>query len=173
MKTKYTHGFTLIELIITVAIAGILTLIVLPGMQSLMSGERLTSYTNSLLSDMMLARSKAVELNQVVILCSSNDLATCTNTDFEDGWIVIIDTNNDGIGGAGDELVKVQQNIAGDIEFQPSDPALTNIVYDNRGFTPNNQGTLSICDERGNESAKTLTLTPTGRVSRGADPACS
>lgn len=172
MKTKHTHGFTIIELLITVVIAGILTIIVLPGMQNLLSGERLTSYTNALLNDMMYARSKAVEENVFVFLCASNDEANCTNTDFEDGWIVLIDRNDDELPNAGDELIKVQQSIAGDISFSLNDPALVSITFDDRGFTPNSRGTISVCDERGDPSARTLTLTPTGRVSREADPEC-
>ena len=172
MKTKRTHGFTIIELLITIVIAGIVTLVVLPGMQNLMSSERLTSYTNSLLSDMMFARSKSVEENRFVFLCASNDQANCTNSDYQQGWIVLIDTNDDGAPDAGVQLIKVQQNITGDIAYSLSDPGLTVVTFDDRGFTPNNTGTFSVCDERGNESAKTLTITPTGRVSREADPAC-
>lgn len=167
MKKKHAQGFTILELIVTVAIAGILVAVGLPNMQNFIKNERRTAFTNSLWSDLMLARSKAVEMNQPVIICSSDDEATCTNTGYENGWIVAIDSDNDGAITGLDEIIKIQQAVSGDISYNLSDPGLDMVTYDNRGFTPNNQGTFSICDDRGADHARSLTLSPTGRVSRG------
>ena len=141
--------------------------VAVPNMRTFVQNERITSFTNSLLSDMMLARSKAVERNQTVIMCSSSNEATCTNTDFQEGWIVAIDTDNDAAITVADEIIKIQPAITGDINYNLSDAALSSVTYDNRGFTPNSRGTFSICDERGDDHARSLTLSPTGRVSRG------
>ncbi len=167
MKKKHTQGFTILELIVTVAIAGILVAVGLPNMQNFIKNERRTAYTNSLLSDLMLARSKAVERNQPVIICSSSNEATCTSSNYENGWIVAVDSDNDGTITGLDEIIKIQQAISGEISYNLSDPGLDIITFDNRGFTPNNQGTFSICDDRGADHARSLSLSPTGRVSRG------
>ena len=104
---------------------------------------------------------------QRVIICSSSDEATCTNTGYEDGWIVAVDSDNDGAITGLDEIIKIQQAISGEIAYNLSDPGLDIVTYDNRGFTPNNQGSFSICDDRGADYARSLSLSPTGRVSRG------
>ena len=169
MNITKQHAFSLIELLITVSIAGITLSIAIPSMNQFIKNERLTSSSNTLLTDMMLARSKAVGRNQPVIICASSDQNSCSGGNFEDGWIVTIDTDNDGIG---DELIKVQQPIEGGISYGQA--GLSAITFDSRGFLPRNAntGTISVCDERGNDYAKTISLSPTGRASRGATPAC-
>ena len=164
MKKRHVQGFSILELLIVVAIVGIVMAIAVPNMRTFVQNERMTSFTNTLLSDMMLARSKAVERNQPVIICSSNNEANCTVTDYQDGWI---DDDNDGAVTAADEIIKIQQAVTGELFFNLDDPALTIVIYDNRGFTPNSRGTFSICDERGEDHARSLTLSPTGRLSRG------
>ena len=163
------HGFTLIELLITVAIGAILMAVAIPGMNRFIQNDRLTSFSNSLVLDLMLARSTAVERNQATILCASSDENSCNSNDFSEGWIVLADLDNDG---DIDDLVKVQQAIDGDISYNQA--GLSVITFDNRGFIPTdgNIGTISVCDSRGNDHANTLSISRTGRVSRGADPAC-
>ncbi len=169
---KYS-GFTLIELMITVGIAGIVMAFAIPNMSAFVQNERLTAASNNLLGDIMLARSKAVERNQPVIVCASNDQLTCSNGNYEDGWIVTIDSDSDGIG---DETIKIAQATAGNITYDQGGAGLAVITFDSRGFLPAgaNTGTISVCDDRANPNdyAKTISLSVTGRASRGANPAC-
>lgn len=169
---KYS-GFTLIELMMTLGISGIVLAFAIPNMTAFVKNERLTSATNSLLTDIMLARSKAVERNQPVIICASDDQATCTNGRYEEGWIITVDNDSDG---TGDELIKVQQPIEGNVTYDQGGAGLSIISFDSRGFLPTgaNTGSISICDDRTNpdDFAHTISLSATGRVSRGADPAC-
>ncbi len=164
---KYS-GFTLIELMVTVGIAGIVMAFAIPNMSEFVKNERLTAASNNLLADIMLARSKAVERNQPVIVCASTDQATCGGS-FEDGWIVTIDSDNNG---TGDEIIKKEQATTGDITFG----GLARVDFDSRGFRPAGaaNATISVCDDRTNPNdyAKTISLSVTGRASRGADPAC-
>ncbi len=166
---KYS-GFTLIELMVTVGIAGIVIALAIPSMSAFVKNERLTSASNNLLADIMLARNKAVERNQPVIVCASNNQANCVG-DFEDGWIVTIDTDGDG---AGDQIIKIMQETTGGITYMQQGLAI--ITFDSRGFLPTgaNTGTISICDDRPNpdDYAKTISLSATGRASRGANPSC-
>lgn len=171
MNMNRQHGFTLLELLITIGIVGVTMAFAIPGMTQFVKNERLTSTSNTLLTDIMLARSKAVERNQPVFICASSDETSCTGGNFEDGWIVIIDIDNDGLG---DQLVKVQQPITANITFNQA--GLSTITFDGRGFLPtgSNTGTISVCDDRTNPNnfAKTISISPTGRASRGASPSC-
>ena len=163
MKIKKQHAFTMMELMVTLAIVGVTMMIALPSMNEFVKNERLTSYTNSLLADLMLARSKAVERNLPTILCASNNQTSCTGGSFKDGWIVGADENNSGSLDVG-ELIKVQQAIVGEININNTIGGT--VLFDSRGFTPNTIGTITIDDNRGVAHQKSLTINRTGRVSR-------
>ena len=169
MKTNRQHAFTLLELMVTIAIAGIIMAVAVPGLRTFIQNERLTSTTNSLLADLMLARSKAVEQNLPTILCASSNQSSCTGGSLADGWIVGVDTNNNGVLEA-DERIKVQQGIDGDVKFSNNMGGTIN--YDSRGFNPGAIGMISVCDDRGVDHAKSLSISRTGRVSRGGNPSC-
>ena len=169
MKTFTQKGLTLIELMISIVIGGIVMSIAVPSMSNFVKNDRITSFRNSLHVDLMLARSRAVEQNLEVHVCASTDRATCDGSSFQDGWIVVADTDNSGTITAEDQVLKTQLEIKSKITFSGG---LNTITYDSRGFTPDTIGTISVCDERGNEHGKTITISRTGRVSNQADPAC-
>lgn len=170
MKNANQNGMTLLELLITLSIVAIVMAIAVPNMSQFVKSDRLTSYTNALISDLMLGRGKAVQRNQPVIVCASDDQATCTGGDFKNGWIVAVDVDNDGVVGNADELIRVQNKIKGDIKFV--DGGLNIVIFDSRGFAPDTNGQISICDDRGNDKAKSISISPTGRTSRGGTPSC-
>ncbi|MCB1919947.1 MAG: GspH/FimT family pseudopilin [Candidatus Competibacteraceae bacterium] len=92
-------GFTLIELIITLAIAAIVLTIGVPSFQEMMRNNRAATHANEFMNALNLARSEAVKRGQGVSLCPSTDQATCTGGgDWKDGWIVFIDADANGNG---------------------------------------------------------------------------
>jgi type IV fimbrial biogenesis protein FimT len=172
MKTFRQKAFSLIELMVTVGIAGIVLSIAVPSMSEFIKNERLTTATNTLISDLMLARSKALEMNQPVILCPSSNLTSCSSTsNYEDGWIVGVDGDNDGSIGSTD-LIKVQQAIGKDVYIK--DGGLKAIVFNEKGFTPDYDSAdiLSICDSRKDNHSKAISFSPTGRINRKGSPTC-
>lgn len=171
------QGFTIIELMITVIVASIVAAVAIPSMNQFIKNERLTSFSNTLFGDLYLARSEAVERNQPTIVCASNNATSCTGGSFQNGWIVGVDTDGDGTLSTGDinadgtsALLKVQQEIEGDISFNSNLGGLIN--FDSRGFNPGAVGLISVCDDRGNDHAKAISINRTGRISRGDNPSC-
>lgn len=171
MNTKYKYGYSLLELMFTIGILGVTLAFAIPNMRSFLQSDTLTSYSNSLRGDLMYARNEARKSQQMAVFCSSSNGVSCTGSDFEDGWIVIVDTDNDGIV---DQVKKVQQPIGRNISFYHT--GLSTITYNSSGYLPlgSNTGTISICDTRTNPNdyAKTISISPIGRVSLGGNPAC-
>jgi len=112
MKKK-TQAFTLLEVMIVVAIIGIITAYGLPRMKGFMTSTSLTSTTNDLVASLHLARSAAIRLQDKVVICSSANAntpaPTCGSvlTEWHEGWIVFHDLNRNTFYDGADELFQV------------------------------------------------------------------
>lgn len=101
------RGFTLVELLIVLAVAAVLVLYVVPSFSALATSSKLTAASNALLSSMHLARSEAIKRNSRVVMCKTADGLSCASAGgWEQGWIVFQDTNNDGNRDAGESVIQ-------------------------------------------------------------------
>lgn len=101
-------GFTLLELMIVVAIAGIVMAIGVPSFQSITTTNRIAANTNELITALNLARSEAVKRGTDVSVCKSADGSTCTTSgDWDQGWIVYFNDGTD------DVVLRVFESLGG------------------------------------------------------------
>lgn len=97
-------GFTLVELMVTLAVVGILAAVAAPAMTSLIAGNRLAGATGELTSSLQLARSEAIRRNAQVTVCASSNGTSCTaGTDWS-SWIVT-GPDNSAAAGAADDVI--------------------------------------------------------------------
>ena len=86
---KTMRGFTLFELMITVAVAGVILTFGIPNFTGFMANNRAVNDTNDLVTSLNLGRSEAIRRGSTISLCSSSDGATCSaSNDWSTGWIV-------------------------------------------------------------------------------------
>ena len=109
-------GFTLMEMMMSVVILGVLMAFAVPGFQSMVRSSQLTSSANEMLTAFQLARSEALRRGQRVVLCrSSNPEATSPScatatTGAWAGWIMFVDTDSDRVLDTNEALLRVHDN---------------------------------------------------------------
>lgn len=98
MKKLNQSGFTVIELMVVVAMLGIITAVGLPSLRSMLITSEVVETTNDLVLVMKRARSEALKRGRDVRVCSSTDGKTCSGTanNWGSGWILFDDANNNG-----------------------------------------------------------------------------
>nr|WP_269325946.1 GspH/FimT family pseudopilin [Chromobacterium aquaticum] len=86
-------GFTLFELVITIAIAAIVLGLAATSYRSTIDSSNIVAELSDLKNDVMYARSEATRQGLNVLICSSSDGQTCSaSSNWANGWIVMLPT---------------------------------------------------------------------------------
>ncbi|MFT5220517.1 MAG: type IV fimbrial biogenesis protein FimT [Planctomycetota bacterium] len=171
---KKNSGYTLIELMVTVALIGIVMAVGIPSMSDFIKNDRLSTHINILVGHLALARSTSVTGHQQVVICASSNQTSCNSTNWANGWLVFVDRDTNSDVSAGDDLLRVKDALTGDNTLVSSAGSV--IVYDARGFTPASSGVFSLCDDRGATNVanvKSISISNTGRVRKGGSVSCT
>lgn len=75
-------GFTLIELMVTIAVLAIVLGIAVPSFQGITNRNRLTAITNEVVGAVQLTRMEAIRRNQRVVMCPTTNGSTCNGGDW-------------------------------------------------------------------------------------------
>ncbi len=170
MKKRHS-GFTMIELIITIAIVGILAGMAAPSMSVMLKNNRLATIINDLTGDLALARSESAKRGHRVTLCVSSTGTGCTaSTDWAVGRIAFVDQNGNGAVDAGDTILQVSPALSGNTVLSFKDTTLTSlgvIQYRPKGVT-DETGIFKLCDDRTGTFGREIAISNTGRASLAA-----
>jgi len=164
-QAKKSKGFTLLELMITLAVASILLSIGVPSFVDFIQNGRMSAQTNELNASLSLARAEAIKRKIPVTVCRSSDQDSCSGA-WGDGWIVFTDANNDGdrdTSGTEESILKVQANIPEGMTISKNAGAAY-IKFNYFGEARGQATTFTICDDRGAKHANALVILGSGRV---------
>jgi len=89
-----SKGFTLLEMIIVIAISAILLGVAVPSFKSMIEDNKIMNAGNSIQNTLMFARNQSVSLINYVTVCPLKDNGDC-GTDWINGLDVFIDADED------------------------------------------------------------------------------
>ncbi len=168
---RHGAGFTLVEMLVAVAIAAVLASIGIPSLQSTIEDNQMTSRYNEFLSSLNFTRNSAISQGNSVALCKRNATGNnCAANDagWQNGWLVFSDKNNNGSVDAGEEILLDKSDIDTQVNLQYS-RAINRISYSAEGYAKGYAGTITFCDQRGDSFRKGMVISQNGRV-RMAEP---
>jgi type IV fimbrial biogenesis protein FimT len=118
---RNSRGFTLVEVLVVVTIAAILTTLAAPSFTRLIQSTTISSNVNTFMADLRFARSEAIRLGGAVVMCRSDDPELTNPTcgtgsgpggnGWVSGWIIFQDLNNNGAKATAEPLLRVQSRI--------------------------------------------------------------
>ncbi|GAB3549347.1 type IVa pilus pseudopilin TppE [Noviherbaspirillum agri] len=170
IAARAQDGFTLIELMVTVAVLSILLAVATPSFENALLGTKLGSYANNLVSSAIVARSEAIKRNATVTLCASADGANCaTSGGWQQGWIVM----------AGTTVIQHQQAVPGGFKITGVDAGSTptlSLTFQPTGVGAT-QASFTICraTPTAGSQERVVSISATGRpsTSKTSVGACS
>ncbi|CAP51017.1 prepilin-type N-terminal cleavage/methylation domain-containing protein [Xanthomonas campestris pv. campestris] len=176
LSVRHRGGFTLIELMVTVAVLAIVLAVAVPAFGTLIRSSRLTSNANEVVAALQLARSEAVRQNSLVAVCRSDNGSTCATGGAWNQFITVVVRSG--------QVLRVNQVRSGTIV--DGSPSL-NALNDRISFSPDGlarassgsplNGKLSVClaTSSPDQNNRTIVIANGSRVSveRTVVPTCS
>lgn len=161
------HGFTLTELLVGLAIAGILAMIGAPAMGSLLARTQDANAEAAIAGALRHARTAAVMHNARVLVCPSRDGHHCRPGDvWQQGWIIAQDVNHDGQPDADVPLIAVHAATPPGTAVITS-VGRTRIAFHPEGDAAGSNADFTICHAR-ERRGKSVVIANSGRVRLGA-----
>lgn len=170
MASRGIKAFTLLELMITVAVIAILLTLGVPSFAKFSQKQAISAAIHSLHSDLLLARSQAIYRDVQVVACPGNERTGCADSnEWDDGWIVFADSNADRERQEGEDLLRSGMGIE-QMAILSSNGRRSLRFYPD-GSAPGSNGSISFCGPGGPEQARKLVISNLGRIRREPAPA--
>ena len=156
-KKIHPHqGFTLIEVMIAVAIIGITMAVAVPSLEEAMNEQKLTTQTNDLVASLNLARSTAIKRRQTVVIAKK--------THWKDGWDIFVDIDDDKTKDDADILIKSYPALpSGSVTITGTQSYASYVSYFPNGRA-NGSGSFSFCPSSSGGSSRKILIENPGRI---------
>jgi len=159
-------GFTLIELMVTIAVAAIILMVAIPSFKEMIDNNRLVTQVNAFTTSLATARSEAIQRALQVTACKSANGTSCTTSgNWEQGWIVFEDVN-----GNGDDLIRVFSALPTGYTLRVSGNFSDWIAYTRTGMSTGSSGegvagTFRVCTaDAVTTKSRSIEINTTGRA---------
>jgi len=168
MKTDvHSVGFTLIELMVTISIAGLMLSMAVPSFTDALRNNRLTTYANDFLSSLSLARSEAIKRGVSVTVRKSG-------AQWEGGWAVFIDDNSNGQLNSNELIIQSHAALPATFTLRGNSNFTNFVRYVSSGAS-STTGSFMLCDNKDNNdlaepyTSRLLIINNVGRIRMAED----
>lgn len=169
---KKQFAFTLIEMMVTVAIAGVLLAIAIPSFSAVVSNGRLSGRANEMVAAISFARSEAIKRGRPVTLCRSANAGSGAESGWicatggggwENGWFVFEDTNSNGAADTDEARLRGKGDFGtAAYTMRGNTNVADRITFTDQGMSPGFNGTFTVCDTH-RRVARQIVVVVTGR----------
>ena len=163
ISARELRGFTLLELVVTLAVAAILVGLAVPSLDDATLAGKLSASANDLVAGVAMGRSEAIKRNAVTSMCVSSNGSSCGSGAWDQGWIVV----------SGSTVI--QKHSAAPTGFKATS-TVTKIDFQPTGVG-NTQASITVCRSAPNAGAqeRVVSVSATGRayVSKTTTGTCS
>ncbi len=167
------HGFSLLELMVTLGVLGVLLVAAFPNFNEMITGQRLKTQANDTLTALLLAKSEAIKRRTTVTICAmkTNVENQCGTNGIEwaNGWVIFDDLDGDGVVDNGEDIIKFN----GDYDKLTSKSTISAITLDEQG-SANTSVDIEFCySEAKGDKARNLAMAAIGSPVITSKAACS
>lgn len=167
MYSSQAKGFTLIELMTVIVVVAILLAVAFPSFQGSLRSNRVATTTNALLASVALARTEAIRSRARGVICTSATGTACDGANWNSGWLVWSDLDNNGAVNGTETVVRYVQ---GNPSLQLAGSANL-IAFDGRGRAVAGEQSIGVQPTDLATPARCVTIRGTGQT-RVAKEAC-
>ena len=155
------NGYSLLDMLVTLAIAGVLAGAAWPGFVNLILDLRMTATINAFIHGIHLAKSTARMTQRETILCKSDDGRYCRHEgEWHNGWLVFANHDED----YPPEIDQSDRIIDVNAAYRFGEITANRKSFIFRPFAKRaTNGTLIFCDRRGPDHARAVIVSYTGR----------
>ncbi|MEZ9367859.1 GspH/FimT family pseudopilin [Shewanella sp. 10N.286.51.B2] len=159
---KIRNGFTLIELMVTVAVAAILLTVGVPSLISVYESVRVNNNVGKIHNIVAFARNQAVSYGATVNICPFASATTCgATTDWSNGIRVYITDGNN----VNHELRAIDGFNSQDIVKGPA----SSLSFTAEGMVDTGSGSIIYCPGAKDADSKSVNVSTSGLISYGVD----
>lgn len=165
---SHTSGFTMLELVVVLAVVAVLAGVAAPSMNRLRQEHRMQGLAEELLGSLMLARAEALRHQQRVTVCArSADERCAASGPWTAGWIVFVDSNDNAQRDSQEVLLQKHSALPTGLQLVGNTTVSRYVSYgpEGRSMTLSGAfqaGTLSLCQE-GADQAWDLVINALGK----------
>ena len=163
-------GYSLIEVMVVLALMGLIPALATPVLSAIINSSRINNGAEAIFNSLQLTRSEAAKRNSRVVMCKSSTGQECADSgDWQQGWIIFQDSNNNGVVDSGEDIIYREGPQSAQLKLSGNGPVKDYVSYNAYGKSKLTTGafqagTITVClHSAGKTDARTVVINSSGR----------